>query len=78
MDFNNWKDWEDELQDDSSGFDKFSEVSMFNIDGAWSMIVQISAMLSVFYCPPLQMMNTMGGVNMPDFDEADDEVYIFF
>lgn len=44
VDFNNWKDWEDGLQDDSSGFEKFSE-----------------------------MMNTMGGVNMPDFDEADDE-----
>ncbi|XP_068199793.1 prostaglandin E synthase 3 [Antennarius striatus] len=44
VDFSNWKDWEDELHDDVSGFDKFSE-----------------------------MMNTMGGVDMPDFDDADDE-----
>ena len=28
LDFNNWKDWEDDSDEDLSSFDKFSEVSM--------------------------------------------------
>lgn len=32
LDFNNWKDWEDDSDDDMSGFDKFSEI-MKNMGG---------------------------------------------
>lgn len=32
VDFNNWKDWEDDSDDDLSGFDKFSEI-MKNMGG---------------------------------------------
>ncbi|KAM6977147.1 prostaglandin E synthase 3-like [Aplochiton taeniatus] len=42
VDFNNWKDWEDDSEEDLSSFDKFSE-----------------------------MMNTMGGDDLPDLDGAE-------
>ncbi|KAM8829862.1 prostaglandin E synthase 3-like [Synchiropus picturatus] len=41
LDFNNWKDWEEESEDDLSSFDRFSEI-----------------------------MNTMGGDDLPDLDEV--------
>ncbi|CAJ1085282.1 prostaglandin E synthase 3 [Xyrichtys novacula] len=44
VDFNNWKDWEDDSDEDLSSFDKFSE-----------------------------MMNSMGGDDLPDLDGADEE-----
>ncbi|XP_032375900.1 prostaglandin E synthase 3 [Etheostoma spectabile] len=44
VDFNNWKDWEDDSEEDLSSFDKFSE-----------------------------MMNTMGGDDLPDLDGAEEE-----
>lgn len=44
VDFNNWKDWEDDSDEDLSSFDKFSE-----------------------------MMNSMGGDDIPDFDGAEEE-----
>lgn len=44
LDFNNWKDWEDDSEEDLSSFDKFSE-----------------------------MMNSMGGDDIPDSDGADEE-----
>jgi len=44
VDFNNWKDWEDDSDEDLSSFDKFSE-----------------------------MMNTMGGDDIPDLDGGDDQ-----
>ncbi|XP_068600229.1 prostaglandin E synthase 3 [Brachionichthys hirsutus] len=44
VNFNNWKDWEEEVNDDVGGFDKFSE-----------------------------MMNNMGGVDMPDSDDGDEQ-----
>ncbi|KAM3872312.1 prostaglandin E synthase 3 [Diretmus argenteus] len=45
VDFNNWKDWEDDSEEDMSSFDKFSE-----------------------------MMNSMGGDDLPDLDGAEEEV----
>ncbi|XP_053704537.1 prostaglandin E synthase 3-like isoform X2 [Synchiropus splendidus] len=42
LDFNNWKDWEEESEDDLSSFDRFSEI-----------------------------MNTMGGDDLPDLDEPE-------
>ncbi|KAI3356844.1 hypothetical protein L3Q82_003498 [Scortum barcoo] len=47
VDFNNWKNWEDDSDEDLSSFDKFSE-----------------------------MMNSMGGDDLPDLDGADEEVQI--
>ncbi|XP_077456867.1 prostaglandin E synthase 3 isoform X1 [Stigmatopora argus] len=44
VDFNNWKDWEDDSDEDLNSFDKFSE-----------------------------MMNTMGGDDLPDLDCPDVE-----
>jgi len=44
VDFNNWKDWEDDSDEDLSSFDKFSE-----------------------------MMNTMGGDDLPDLDAGEAE-----
>uniref|UniRef100_A0A3Q2R2G3 Prostaglandin E synthase 3 n=1 Tax=Fundulus heteroclitus TaxID=8078 RepID=A0A3Q2R2G3_FUNHE len=43
VDFNNWKDWEDDSEEDLSSFDKFSE-----------------------------MMNSMGGDDLPDLDGAEE------
>uniref|UniRef100_A0A3P9QFG0 Prostaglandin E synthase 3 n=1 Tax=Poecilia reticulata TaxID=8081 RepID=A0A3P9QFG0_POERE len=42
VDFNNWKDWEDDSDEDMSSFDNFSE-----------------------------MMNNMGGDDLPDLDGAE-------
>ncbi|XP_077368306.1 prostaglandin E synthase 3-like [Festucalex cinctus] len=44
VDFNNWKDWEDDSDEDLNSFDKFSE-----------------------------MMNNMGGDDLPDLDCAEEE-----
>ncbi|XP_051914905.1 prostaglandin E synthase 3 [Hippocampus zosterae] len=44
VDFNNWKDWEDDSDEDLNSFDKFSE-----------------------------MMNSMGGDDLPDLDCGDEE-----
>ncbi|XP_056896952.1 prostaglandin E synthase 3 isoform X2 [Takifugu flavidus] len=45
VDFNNWRNWEDDSDDDLSSFDKFSE-----------------------------MINKMGGDDLPDLEGVDDEV----
>ncbi|KAM4610003.1 prostaglandin E synthase 3 [Polymixia lowei] len=44
VDFNNWKDWENDSDEDLSSFDKFSE-----------------------------MMNSMGGDDLPELDGADEQ-----
>ncbi|XP_005801415.1 prostaglandin E synthase 3-like [Xiphophorus maculatus] len=43
VDFNNWRDWDDDSDEDMSSFDNFSE-----------------------------MMNNMGGDDLPDFDGAEE------
>lgn len=75
MDFNNWKDWEDDSDEDLSSFDKFSEVSVLNMHSL--LIVWLcSAKLTCWFvsCTFLQMMNSMGGDDLPDLDGADEEV----
>ncbi|XP_061908851.1 prostaglandin E synthase 3-like isoform X1 [Entelurus aequoreus] len=68
VDFNNWKDWEDDSDEDLNSFDKFSELSPPH--------TQTRAQRPHQWQPELhhqQMMNNMGGDDLPDLDCADDE-----
>nr|ACO07635.1 Prostaglandin E synthase 3 [Oncorhynchus mykiss] len=61
VDFNNWKDWEDDSDEELGNFDRFSEVG----DGDMAFNTQ-EAMA--------KMMNNMGGEDdLPDLDGADDD-----
>ncbi|KAJ8016274.1 hypothetical protein DPEC_G00005500 [Dallia pectoralis] len=61
VDFNNWKDWEDDSDEEPGNFDRFSEVG----DGDMAFNTQ-EAMA--------KMMNNMGGEDdLPDLDAADDD-----
>ncbi|XP_035512866.1 prostaglandin E synthase 3 isoform X1 [Morone saxatilis] len=71
VDFNNWKDWEDDSDEDLSSFDKFSEVSMLNLHSSSVRISSFTVVLIVVSCAFLQMMNSMGGDDLPD--GADEE-----
>ncbi|XP_020503904.1 prostaglandin E synthase 3 isoform X1 [Labrus bergylta] len=84
VDFNNWKDWEDESDEDLSSFDKFSEVRMPNmytvkIVSTFSYTAQgtcgatFEEAMTYGFFVYLQMMNTMGGDDLPDLDAADEE-----
>ncbi|XP_028849628.1 prostaglandin E synthase 3 isoform X1 [Denticeps clupeoides] len=70
VDFNNWKDWEDDSDEDLSSFDRFSEVKSHKCPSSGSQ--KTDALLTPT-CS-LQMMNNMGGEDdLPDVDGADDD-----
>ncbi|XP_029994577.1 prostaglandin E synthase 3 isoform X1 [Sphaeramia orbicularis] len=71
VDFNNWKDWEDDSDEDLSSFDKFSEVCIYLYLAELISTPRFSGDLIVLCL--LQMMNSMGGDDLPDLDGAEEE-----
>lgn len=71
VDFINWRNWEEDSDDDLSSFDRFSEVRRIN-SRALNGIVRIHC--SVLFLP--QMINKMGGEDLPDLEGGDDEVFM--
>ncbi|KAL1021448.1 hypothetical protein UPYG_G00013380 [Umbra pygmaea] len=61
VDFNNWKDWEDDSDEELGNFDRFSEV------GGGDMAFNTQEAMA-------KMMNNMGGEDdLPDLDGADED-----
>ncbi|XP_041655958.1 prostaglandin E synthase 3 isoform X1 [Cheilinus undulatus] len=74
VDFNNWKDWEDDSDEDLSSFDKFSEVRIQTCTLQKHVSMSKCTVMSIsWFCAFLQMMNSMGGDDLPDLDAAEEE-----
>lgn len=74
VDFNNWKDWEDDSDEELSSFDRFSEVHVYIYTAINNLkLYNVKKIILVCVYLILKMMNNMGGEDdLPDVDGADD------
>ncbi|XP_048034372.1 prostaglandin E synthase 3 isoform X1 [Chanodichthys erythropterus] len=75
VDFNNWKDWEDDSDEELSSFDRFSEVHVYIYTAINNLkLYNVKKIILICVYLILKMMNNMGGEDdLPDVDGADDE-----
>ncbi len=50
VDFNNWKDWEDDSEEDLSNYDRFSDVSTFSLKNNYNSSSRQCCLLLWLFC----------------------------
>ncbi len=53
VDFNNWKDWEDDSEEDLTNYDRFSDVSTFSLKNNYNSPSLQCCLLFWLFCEEL-------------------------